>query len=268
MNFLHQVNTSWLFYYRAYRFLENNNLWRVLIVPAIVNLLISAMVVIVAIKTSGVIVGFFFANVRLASQDSDLLSFIHGVMLVVVRGMVFFLYLKIYRYLILLFMAPVFARISYKVQSIVSGNANKAQASAYLHNCMRGIRIALINLFIEVVLSSIIILISFIISWLIPLAPLLILIIESWFMGYAFADYRNAQCGMDVQDSRRQIRSYTGLVVGNGLIFNIFILIPIVGVLLAPMFALIASGLSINHLEKRKEVLCGSDQSTLMMADS
>ena len=106
------------------------------------------------------------------------------------------------------------------------------------------------------------------ISWILPLTPIAILLLESYFVGFSMADYRNEYLGINSADSKKLINSYPGLVIGNGLIFNILILFPLLGVLFTPALALIASGLSINYLEKRKYILCNSDQSTLMMAKS
>jgi len=268
MDFLHQIKTSIRFYGRAFRFLDNHNLWHLLILPAIINIIISVVIVIVAIRTSGYIVDLFFENLTPASKDQEVLSLVHGLMMVIIRATVFFLYLKIYRYIILISMAPIFASISSKVQIISTGHKRKSCTRMYLMDCTRGMQIAFRNFLIEAILSSFIILIAFVIAWIIPLAPLMILVLESWYVGYSFADYRNEHFEMSKKESRKLIWEYPGLVLGNGLCFNILLLIPIIGVLTAPVFGLIASGLSINHLEKRKEILCNSNQSTLIMADS
>jgi CysZ protein len=268
MDFLYQIKTSVLFYYRSYRFVDNHNLWKIFILPAVINLIISIAIVIVAIRTSGYVAQLVFENMKPPSEDKEVLSLIHGVLMVIVRATIFFLYLKIYRYLILLTMAPLFASISTKIQTIATGQKRKTCTKTYLVDCSRGIQIALRNFLIEATLSTTIIVVSFIIAWLIPLAPVLILMLESWYVGYSFADYRNEHFALSKKESRKQMWTYPGLVLGNGLMFNILILIPIIGLLFAPVFALVSSGLSINHLEKRRELLCTSDQSTLMMADS
>ena len=210
----------------------------------------------------------FLANLQFNTQDRDILRLVEGLLLVIIRATVFFLYLKIYRYLIIILLAPIFAYISEKVQTIVSGQTRKPSARMYINDCTRGITIGLRNFLIEALLSTLIIFVSFILAWIIPLAPLLILLLESLFVGYSFMDYRNEHFGLSKKESRKLIARYPGLVIGNGLIFNILLLIPIIGVLFAPVFGLIASGLSIDYLEKRKQLLCNSNQSTLMMADS
>lgn len=268
MDFLHQIKISLVFYWRAYRFLDSHDLWRLLVLPAIINLIISVVVIVVAIRTSGYIVQFFLANLQFNSQDKDILRLIEGLLMVIIRATVFFLYLKIYRYLIIILLAPIYAYISSKVQTIATGKKRIPCAQMYLMDCTRGIQIGMRNFLLEAVLSTLIILISFILAWIIPLAPLVILLLESYFVGYSFMDYRNEHFGMSKKESRKLIMKYPGLVIGNGFFFNIFLLIPIIGVLFAPVFGLVASGLSIDHLEKRKQLLCNSNQSTLMMADS
>ncbi len=268
MDFLHQIKISLVFYWRAYRFLDSHDLWRLLILPAIINLIISIVVVVVAIRTSGYIVQLFLSNLQFNSQDPDMLRFIEGLLMVIIRATVFFLYLKIYRYLIIILLAPIYAYISSKVQTIATGKNRIPCAKMYLMDCTRGIQIGMRNFLLEAVLSTLIIVISFLLAWTIPLAPLVILILESFFVGYSFMDYRNEHFGMSKKESHKLIMKYPGLVIGNGLFFNIFLLIPIIGVLFAPVFGLVASGLSIDHLEKRKKLLCNSNQSTLMMANS
>jgi len=268
MDFLHQIKLSFSFYWRAFRFIDGNNLWKLLIIPALINLIIAFLIIVFAIKSSGIIVEYVLNNFLITGSDRTLHSFIEGVLMVVIRAFVYFLYLKVYRYLALIFLAPILSFISSKIQLIDSGIPNTFCASKYLLVCSRGIKIAFRNFIIEITLSTIIIFISLILAWIIPLAPLAILFLESYFMGYSMADYRNEYYGINSRESRKQINNHFGLVIGNGFFFNIFLLIPVLGVLFAPVFALVASGLSINYLEKRKRILCNSDQSTLMMAKS
>ncbi len=268
MDFLHQIKLSFFFYWRAFRFIVSHNLWKLLVIPAIINLIIAFLIIVFAIRTSSFIVAFVLENFQSTSSDKAVHSFIEGVLMVVTRAFVFFFYLKLYRYLALILLAPVFSIISSRVQAIATGPSKNICTGKYLSDCSRGIKIAFRNFFIEILFSSSIIIVSFLIAWIMPLAPIAILILESYFVGYSMADYRNEYMGISSKESRKLINNYSGLVIGNGLLFNIFILIPFLGVLFAPAMALIASGLSINYLEKRKRILCNSDQSTLMMAKS
>lgn len=263
MDFLHQIKLSFLFYWRTFRFIDTHNLWKLLIMPAIINLIIAILIIVFAVKTSSIIVEYVLVNFQPTSPDRVVHSFIEGLILVMIRAFVFFLYLKIYRYFALILLAPLFAFISSKVQTIATGQSGTNCTSKYILNCTRGVRIAVRNFLIEIILSTLIVVITFLIGWILPLAPIAILLLESYFMGYSMADYRNEQFNISARESRKLINKYSGAVIGNGLIFNFFLLVPLLGVLFAPVFALIASGLSINYLEKRKRILCNSDQSTL-----
>lgn len=268
MDFLHQIKISFFFFWRAFRFVVSHNLWKLLVIPAIINLIIAFLIIVFAIKTSSVIVEIVLENFQSTSSDRSVHSLIEGFLMVVIRAFVFFFYLKIYRYLALILLAPVLSSISSRVQAIAVGPSKNICTGKYLSDCSRGIKIAFRNFFIEIILSTLIILISFLIAWVMPLAPIVILVLESYFIGYSMADYRNEYLGFNSRESRKIINNYAGLVIGNGLIFNVLILIPLLGILFAPALALIASGLSINYLEKRKLILCNSDQSTLTIAKS
>ena len=268
MDFLHQIKLSFKFYWRAFRFIDNNNLWKLMVIPGIVNLVTAILIVIFAIKTSGIIIDSFLQNFETANSDQAIHSFIEGLLFLVIRASVFFLYLKVYRYISLISLAPLFAFISSKVQAIDADGIAAPCTSKYLLNCTRGIRIAVRNFVLEVFLTILVLVLFFLITWILPLAPIAILVIESYFMGYAMADYRNECFNLSIRESRKVINTYLGLILGNGLFFNFILLIPLLGVLFAPVLALVASGLSLNYVEKRKSIQCNSDQSTLMMAKS
>ena len=268
MKYLYQIKVALLFYWRTFKLIESHNLWKMLILPALLNLILSVVTVILAIKTSGAIWRHFTEIFHPAGTDKELTAIVEGLLIVVIRATVFFLYLKVYKYVMLILLAPLFVQISAKVQTITTGQKPPERPVKYLYECGRAIRISLRNFFIDLSISSLLILVSLILVWIIPLTPLVILIIESYFIGYAMTDYRNMHFNLSIRESRKVIGQFPGLVMGNGLFFNVFLLIPVLGSLLAPTFALISSGLSLNCMEKRKNILCDSDQSILLTAES
>lgn len=52
MDFLHQIKLSFIFYWRSFRFIDSNDLWKLLIIPSIISLIIAFVVIVFAIKTS------------------------------------------------------------------------------------------------------------------------------------------------------------------------------------------------------------------------
>jgi CysZ protein len=261
MDFFQQIKTSIFSYWRTFRFIDEHNLWRLLILPAILNLIIAIVIIVMAIKLSRNIVEGMMSNFRFAEDDQELHSLYRGFLMVVIRAGVFFFFLKVFRYLTLVLMSPIFVMITSRVQTIACGHAGRPDALTYLKSCLRGTGIATKNFIIEIILSTLILSVSFIAAWIAPIAPLAILGIESYFMGYTLADYRNNHHHLSARESHHVINQYPGLIIGNGLCFNLFLLIPLIGILFAPVFALTSSGLAINLVEKRKSILCNSDQS-------
>ncbi len=244
MDFFQQIKSSIFSYWRAFRFLDSHNLWRLLILPAIINLIIAVVIVVLAIKLSKNIVESMMNNFHFAEDDQQLHSLYHGFLMVVIRAGVFFFFLKFFRYLTLLLMAPLFVSITSRVQAIALGHADRTTAAQYLGSCFRGVKISLKNFTIEIILSTVILSVSLVAAWIAPIAPLAILAIESYFMGYAFADYRNDNHHMSAKESHKVINSHPGLIIGNGLCFNLLLLVPLIGILIAPVFALVSSGLA------------------------
>jgi CysZ protein len=266
MQLLREIRLSFIFYWRTLQFFDRHTLWRLLIFPAILNLILAIGIAILAWNSSDLLVNWINENYIVKKSNSGIHSFLEGLLLLGIRGSVVFLYLKIFRYGVLILLSPLLAYISGQIQSIDSSVARDAGIKTYVTDCTRGMRIACINFIMEIAITFLILVFSLLITWLFPIAPLFILIVESYFFGYSMSDYRNEFHGLTRSESRELINEHVGLVIGNGLFFNFCLLIPLIGVLFTPVFSLVAAGLSFNYVEKRKSILCQSDQSTLLMA--
>jgi CysZ protein len=111
--------------------------------------------------------------------------------------------------------------------------------------------IAVFNFIRDLLMTSLIIILVFILTWLAPLAPFIIFFVESYFFGFAMLDYRNQYLNMSVKESQKVIRKNMGLAIGNGICFNMILLLPVLGVMLGPALALIAAGLSIDEVDNK-----------------
>lgn len=267
MQLLREIQISIQFYWRALRFLDANNFWHLLIFPAILNLLLAIGIGILAWISSDAIIEWIYNKYTLKTATSDMQVFFEGLLLLGIRGSVIFLYLKIFRYGVLILTAPLLAYISGRIQTANNSVIRPTGFKTYFSDCSRGIKIAAMHFILEIIITFFILFFSLLITWIFPIAPLLILLVESYFFGYSMADYRNEFFDLSRAESRQIINEHKGLIIGNGLLFNFCLLIPLLGVLFAPVYSLIASGLSLNYVEKRKNILCPSNQSTLLMAE-
>ena len=59
-------------------------------------------------------------------------------------------------------------------------------------------------------------------------------------------DYFNELQKLSAKESRQMIWAHKGLALGNGAMFNLLLLVPVVGVMTAPLLALTASHIAMQ----------------------
>jgi CysZ protein len=168
----------------------------------------------------------------------------------IIRGLTLFVYLKFYRYLVLIVLAPVYVNTA---KIIHDRGESPHEHFNFWHYCFcswRGIRLALRNFLYELLFSFLLVLASVIIIWISPLIPFLMLLIESYYFGMVMMDYNYEMKGYGRKDSSELIKRNFTYTVGNGLVFNLLLLIPILGVVFAPVFALVAAYSGMDSLKK------------------
>lgn len=239
-------------YVRAFRILDKYNLWTILILPAILSLIIAVVVVLFAWITSDDIVVYLTSQYSFRNYDSDIGNLIELILSVIIHGLILFLYLKIYRYLVLIVLSPVFVRISEILHKRIEEADKKMNMKAYCFCSLRGIQIAIRNFFLELLITAGLLFLTLIIVWILPMIPAIILLVESYFFGMVMMDYTYEKDGLSITQSREHIRKNAGIAIGNGLIFNLIILLPLIGVILGPILALVASRVAIDENKNTK----------------
>jgi len=248
MNFLREILIAFRFYFEAWKFIDKYNFWRHLIVPAISSAIIFSFTIWLAWSTADELLHFAIVKFNLGEPYLYIGAVLEFLIMLMIRGMVFFLYLKVYRYLVLLLLAPEFSFLTGLIQKNATNARHHFHLKRYMHDVWRGIRLASQNFALEIAFTLLAIIAAILVTWIVPFLPMIILLIESYFFGYTMADYRNEYFDHDRKESHQIINEHPGLAIGNGLFFNVILLIPVIGVLFAPVFALTAMGLSVNHI--------------------
>jgi CysZ protein len=70
--------------------------------------------------------------------------------------------------------------------------------------------------------------------------------IESYFYGFSMMDYSCERHRLNMSESIHFIRQHRGMAIGNGMVFYLFMLIPILGWMLAPSYAVIAATIDLQ----------------------
>ncbi|QHT66503.1 hypothetical protein GXP67_07450 [Rhodocytophaga rosea] len=247
MRFFKEAATGMGSYPKAVSFISTHRLWWYVIIPAIINLLIFFALGTLLWEFSGMISRWLIDITGVDTLTGTLGTILEWLMAILVKLISFLLYFKFYRYTILLLSAPALALIAEKTQEILTGQSHPFQVKQLIHDIFRGLAITLKNLFLELLLTIPLYLLAFI-PLITPFAGLLVLCIESYFVGFSMIDYRNEFRRLSASQSRALIRHHRGLAIGNGLAFNLLLIIPFAGVLLAPPLAVVAAGLAANQL--------------------
>ncbi|WP_341838305.1 EI24 domain-containing protein [Chitinophaga pollutisoli] len=144
--------------------------------------------------------------------------------------------------------SPLFAYLSEKTESIMQGKDFPFSASQLLKDLVRGIRLSLRNLVYQTALMLILAILAFvpILGWL---TPLIAMLIECYYFGFSMMDYSFERHRWSMRQSIAYIRHHKGMAMGNGIVFYLFLFIPVLGWLLAPCYAVIAATI---HLQQQR----------------
>lgn len=161
------------------------------------------------------------------------------------------LYFSLFKFLFLIIGSPVFAYLSEKTASIIEGKDFPFSFTQLGKDILRGIKLALRNSVWQTVYVLSILLLSLIplIGWL---TPILAVLVECYYYGFSMLDYSMERQKKTPAESIFYIGNHKGLAIGNGFIFYLMHMLPIIGWILAPSYAVVAATLSTypNRLKK------------------
>lgn len=184
----------------------------------------------------------------LQQVDNIILNFFFAFANLVLWLLLLQFYFSLFKYIWLIVGSPVFAYLSEKTESIIQGKDFPFTFKQLLKDIVRGIGIAVRNMLWQAVYLFFIILLSFIpvVGWT---APIFALIIECYYYGFSMMDYTMERRKKSISESFYFINHHRGLAIGNGVMFYLMHMLPVVGWITAPAYAVIAATISINEIE-------------------
>lgn len=82
--------------------------------------------------------------------------------------------------------------------------------------------------------------------------PIILLVIECFFLGYAIVDNYHEQFGLTIKQSEKRARTYIGIVMAVGLILLLLLKIPLLGSLAGPIVASVLASITLVELSDLK----------------
>ena len=160
------------------------------------------------------------------------------------------LFLSVFKYLMLIFTAPIMSALSEKVERDITGyESNRSVVVNIIPDLVRGLRINFRNIIRELLLTGVLLLLG-----LIPLVGIvsgvLILLVQGYYAGFGNADFW-AERLFSYSNTVMFMKSNKGMLLGNGIVYVFILAIPILGAFIAPPLATIAATIEgTRELEK------------------
>ncbi len=170
-----------------------------------------------------------------------------GALIIIAVGLI------LYRHIVMALSAPFMSPVSEKIEKHFYGTIHSHRNTSNAEQLWRGVRINIRNLLMELLLTVPIILIGFI-----PLvgiiSSVLLFLVQSYYAGFGNMDY-TLERHYKFAESIQFVRRNRGLAIGNGMVFMLMLLIPIVGIILVlPLSVTAASTVTLKVLENSKVI--------------
>lgn len=238
-------------YAGAFELISKLKLWNYFVIPILISLFTAIIIGVSAYGFSDNI-GLFISRIWIWEWGKDIfttISEIFGGVIIIALGLI------LYKHIVMALSAPFMSPVSEKIETYLLGSDSKLlhqhRNTSFQEQLWRGVRINIRNLFMELCLTIIILIISLvpIIGWF---TSLLLFFIQAYYAGFGNMDY-TLERHHSYKESIILVRKNRGVAIGNGIVFMLFLLIPIIGVILVlPLSVTAASTETVKLLSTKQ----------------
>ncbi len=221
-------------------------LWKYFFIPIVISVITAVFIGFLAYGLSDNI-GVYIAKLWIwdwGKESFTTISSIIGGLIIIITG------LMLYKHIVMALSAPFMSPVSEKIEAHLAGNTNhNHRITSFKEQLWRGIRINIRNLSKEVLFTIPLILIGFV-----PIigvfSTVLIFLVQAYYAGFGNIDY-TLERHFKYQESISFVRKNRGIAIGNGIVFMLFLFIPIVGIILVMPLSVTAA--TINTIDTLKK---------------
>ncbi|HMI78594.1 MAG TPA: EI24 domain-containing protein [Ferruginibacter sp.] len=247
---LKEIITSIQAYIQTHRFIIKHRLWKWIFIPGFIYAILFCLGIYLFWISSSSAIEFMLVKTGvkewMEKMQNSWLSFLLIFGQLILHLVLMLFYFSLFKYLFLIIGSPLFAYLSEKTESIIEGKDFPFSFKQMMKDIVRGIKLALRNMLWQTVYTVSILILSFIplLGWVTPLVALMV---ECYYLGFSMLDYSCERNKLSTSQSIVFIGRHKGLAIGNGIIFYLMHLIPILGWILAPSYAVIAATISLYN---------------------
>ena len=239
-------------YFQAHRFIIKHKLWKWILIPGIIYTTMFIFGMYFFSHTSSDFIEWIILKTGLKQWLDRINNIFVGFLFTIGGLLLWFIlmlfYFSLFKYIFLIVGSPLFAYLSERTEAIIEGRNFPFNFNQFLKDIKRGMIIAGRNSLWQTVYVLSILLLGLIpfIGWL---TPVLAVLVECYYYGFSMLDYSMERHKKTAAESIFFIGTHKGLAVGNGLVFYMMHLLPIVGWILAPAYSVVAATLSMYPLK-------------------
>ena len=225
-------------YFDAIPAISRYRLWGYVIFSAILSMVIGYALYKVAGGLGNTVSDMLLSRWEWGSGNS-VVEFISDLLS---KGIFLFVFWFMYKYIMFVILAPIMSLISEKIESIHDGTESAPfSISGAISDMLRGLRIAIRNIVRELLLTLLIVILG-----LFPALTLFsgigLYLVQSYYAGFGNMDYY-LERRMNVRETVDFVRRRKLAAVGSGLGYMLLLLIPVAGIILAPLLGAISATL-------------------------
>lgn len=237
-------------YRRVVDFIRSNRLWDGIFNYRWLSKLLMIAAVVVGLKFLSICISWFVepddGTAALSSAPglfSNLWS--EGIGFFTVGGI---------KYVILILLEVVIFHFTRKTLEIMTGDAIDNSFRAFVKAQIRMIGISVYSFIMESLLS-IVAGIALSLLLLGTVKPVVILLIQCYYLGFAIVDNYNEVYNLTLKQSARFTKEYWGVALVTGIFVYVLMLVPLVGIVLGPLTGAVAATITMHQLTNGGETV-------------
>lgn len=240
-------------YVKAHHFIRKHRLWKWILIPGLIYMLLFVVSMFFFSRSATNVIEWLSVRIGLKAWVDSLQSSLAGFLFTLGGVMLWLIlllfYFSLFKYIWLIVGSPIFGYLSEKTESIIEGRDYPFNLRQLIKDAIRGIKLSLRNAFWQLFYTLLVLLLALIpvFGWA---TPLLALLLECYYYGFAMLDYSCERHGLSANRSVEFISKHRGLAIGNGLIFYLMHAVILVGWVLAPAYAVVAATISLYHQQE------------------
>lgn len=212
-------------------------LWKYFFIPIVISLVTAIAIGFSAYGLSdnlGRLIGKLWIW-EWGKETAKVVFNVTGGLAIVILGLI------LYKHIVMALSAPFMSPVSEKIERYLTGNeeGHPHIATHFSQQLWRGIRINIRNLFRELLISVPLIVLGFI-PVLNIFSTALLFVVQAYYAGFGNMDY-TLERHFNSKESIAFVKKNKGIAIGNGLVFMLFLFVPVLGVILVLPFSVTAA---------------------------